>query len=466
MTLKRFVLDTNVLLHDPASLLGFKHHTIVISLTVLEELDAIKSQERSVSADARQVIRLLSKLIGDETDLCGKGVVRNAEGGVLIVPTIEQNDATLEKFAAGSNDKRIIRDALFLQRSDLNYRGKDFSDHDIPSDERKYSETIFVSNDINAQVIARAAGLKAEVYRDSQIVEEGDDLSTGFAYVDQSELWEMNPSCSAEKVYAFEEEGLTKVLGMEPYPNLVVVINDDEFLIVRDISDGEVKLSHHRMSGSPKPFGAEPRSIEQAAAIELLEDPDIPCVVITGEAGSGKTYLTINTGMEHTGLNEDKDYNKIIASRTTADLDEDIGFLPGTEEEKMGPWMEAIVDNIEAMMEDCEHMESALHLAQRHIQYRSINFMRGRSIQNSFFILDEGQNLTPHQIKTMITRIGEGSKMVVLGDLSQIDNKFLSAYSSGLTYVIERMKESKAVAHIQLKGSERSFLAQEANRLL
>jgi len=465
MTLKRFVLDTNVLLHDPSALLGFKNHTIVTPQAVLEELDNIKSQERNVSADARQVIRLLRKLIGDETDLSKKGVQRNEEGGRLIIPLAGMGDdeTILSNFAKGSNDQRIIREALILQKSDEIQKSEPGF---VNQNEQKYSETIFVTKDINAQVIARAAGLKAEDYRAAQIVDDQNDISTGIVCPNEADVWALNPTCDADAVYKFNTHELEDVLNCEVYPNQVIQLCEEKYFIVELIEDGHCYLKHLLKDDAPDAYSVEPKNIAQAAALELLFDDNVPCVVLTGEAGSGKTFLSLATALDETDRGK---YNRTIVSRTTTDLDADIGFLPGTEEEKMSPWLESIADNIEALIGDTdgkEIMDSAVALCQRKIQYKSLNFMRGRSIQNSIFILDEGQNLTPHQIKTMITRIGQGSKLVILGDLSQIDNPYLSAYSSGLTYVIERMKESYAVAHVHLNGSERSFLAQEANRLL
>lgn len=452
MAQKRFVVDTNVLLHDPASLLKFEDNILVLSPVVLQELDNIKGRNNAVAADARQVIRMLDKVLGDADPqaLRGEGIKRNEEGGVLMIPTFMNHAHLYPEMAQGSNDQKIIRDALLL------------------IEEGPYGgEVAFVSKDINARLIAKFAGLKAEDYKDSEIIDDIDDMHTGTVEVPEEDVWGCNPTCT-DGIYIFDREMLTAAINAKPYPNLFIILDNDveeKYLRILDIEEDTVTAKHYSISRTAEAFGIEPMGIKQAAAINALADPTIPLVILTGNAGSGKTLLSLAMGLQK--VMEDKEMKKIIAARAAKNLDEDIGFLPGTEAEKVGPWLGAIQDNIEVLFEGAANKENCVQMVEeRYVQYKSINFMRGRSLQETWFLLDEAQNLTPHQIKTLVTRAGKGSKMVVLGDLAQIDNHLLSQYSSGLTYLIERMAESKLTAHVHLEGSPRSELAEEAARLL
>ena len=452
MAQKLFVVDTNVLLHDPSSLIKFEDNILVISPIVLQELDKQKSQNNAIAADARQVIRMLEKVVGDASpsDLLSAGVKRNEEGGLLRVPPMNEDPKLLPELANGTNDQKIIRDAILVSMNDKEDR-----------------EVVFVSKDINARIIAKFAGLKAEDYKESEIIGDLEEMHTGMIRVDEEVVWECNPSCE-RKVYTFDREMLTAAINTKPYPNLHIIITNEEedrYLRVIDVQEDTVVTKLYTINETDEAFGVEPIGIEQAAAINALANPKIPLVIMTGNAGSGKTLLSLAMGLQKTM--EERSMNKVIAARAAKNLDEDIGFLPGTEAEKVGPWLGAIQDNIEVLFSDSDHKQDCVTMVEeRYIQYKSINFMRGRSIQESWFLLDEAQNLTPHQIKTLVTRIGKDSKIIVLGDLAQIDNHLLSQYSSGLTYLIEKMAESKLAAHIHLKGSPRSELAEEAARLL
>lgn len=471
MAKKRFVLDTNVLLHDPSVIQKFEDNILVISPVVLEELDALKVQSRSVSADARQVIRLLDVLLDDvDTDvLRSQGIKRNEEGGVLVIPTLLSGSDLMSELASGNNDKRIIRDALLLQKIDEEKSppSPTKSAKKSKATQTGHLETIFVSKDINARLIARSAGLKAEDYKASQVKNESEEMSTGFLTPNPDEIWNCPFECN-EKEYRFDRKALSEALGLNIYPHLMIQMSEEDYLHIVEVTEESAIAIYRKESESPEAYSIEPIGVRQAATLEVLADLDIPLVILTGTAGSGKTLLTLASGLQMKIEPETRAFNKIIASRAANDLDKDIGFLPGTESEKVEPWLGAIQDNIEVLYADAdpEALESAIEMTERHIQYRSINFMRGRSFQDSYMILDEAQNLTPHQIKTLVTRIGKGSKIVVLGDLSQIDNPFLSEYSSGLTYLIEKMKDSKLCAHIHLQGSPRSALSEDAgNRL-
>lgn len=460
MTPKYFVLDTNVLLHDPAALFGFDDNIIVISPIVLQELDHLKSQNRSVSADARQVIRTLDKLLtgADYKVLSTEGVERNEEGGKLLIPALMSGSDLLEELAKGTNDQKIIRDALMLALGSQTSSAVDKASSLAPQDR----EVIFVSEDINARVIALSLGLRAEDYKGGRVKDEGEEMLEGAVNVDEDALWSCNPSVDKDR-YRFDRESLEEALGVTVYPHLVVRYSDSSYFRMTEVYGNEVVGINHRIDHNPETFGLEPHNLEQAAAMQALADDSVPLVILTGTAGSGKTLLSLAAALEQT---MGQRFNKIITARAAQNLDEDIGFLPGTEEEKVTPWLGAIQDNLEYLFKGEEYQGSSAAYAEKYIQYKSINFMRGRSIQDSLFILDEAQNLTPHQIKTLVTRVGEGSKIVVLGDLSQIDNPYLSKYSSGLTHLIERMKPSHTTAHVNLKGSPRSALSEEAGKLL
>lgn len=451
MAQKYFVVDTNVLLHDPASLLKFEDNILVVSPIVLQELDKLKGQNNAISADARQVIRMMDKVIGDADphELRKDGVKRNEDGGFLMIPTFTEHSEKYTEMAQGTNDQKIIRDALLLK------------------DAKPNEEIAFVSKDINARLIAKFAGLKADDYKASEIISDLDEMRTGTVEVDEQVVWDCNPECKNE-LYYFDKEMLIAAIDTAPYPNLFIILDnevEEKYLRVVDVDEDTVSAKYYDIDNTEECFGINPIGIKQAAAINTLADPDIPLVMLTGNAGSGKTLVSLAMGLEM--AMEKKEVNKVIAARAAKNLDEEIGFLPGTESEKVGPWLGAIQDNIEVLFADAENVADCVRMVEeRYVQYKSINFMRGRSIQNSWFLLDEAQNLTPHQIKTLVTRMGEGSKIVVLGDLAQIDNHLLSQYSSGLTHLIERMAESKLAAHIHLEGSPRSELAEQAGRLL
>jgi len=444
---KFFVLDTNVLLQEPTSLYGFDEHVIVISHVVLKELEKLKSEQRSVAADARQVIRNLSALVDDcdPQDLQSKGVARNEQGGLLVIPnSLPQFD--FEELKNGTNDEKIILDALMLKEVDR--------------------EVVFVSEDINARLIAKSYGVVAEEYRGGHALEKDDDVSKGMASVDATLLWNCTKSAGDRKKYQFDREKLEVVAGFAVYPNLFIKLSDEEFLRVTDIDEDTVYATFFHVSETAESFGVIPKSVEQAAAITAALDTDVPLVVLTGMAGSGKTIISLAAALEQITDSTKASYKRLIVSRTTDDLDDDIGFLPGNEEEKMVPWLGAFEDNLEALFKEDASPESSQNYVKRYIQYRTVNFMRGRSIQDSIFILDEAQNLTHHQIKSLVTRIGDGSKIIVLGNVDQIDNPYLSKYSSGLTHLVERMQGERVCAHVHLEGSPRSLLAEVAGRLL
>jgi PhoH-like ATPase len=450
-----YVLDTNILIHDPNSVLSFEEHQVVIPLTVLEELDRLKTGKTTIAADCRQAIRLIDRLLGDASPKeieKGVNIIRydKAEplGTISILMNLEKN---LEvQLSENLNDNKIINALMHLKAK------------------RKSGPTILVSKDINMRLKARACGVEAQDYHTDQLVDDIDLLPRGYKEFKNS-FWDniskvetLQIDSKTEHIIPVVEE-LNKlnindfILDEQGFVGRVVDNEDKTHLRVHDLSG--LKLIHQEA------WGLTPRDIYQAIALHLLLDPDIHLVNLTGAAGSGKTILALAAAIEMTVAS--KRYKRIIVTRSTQGLDEDIGFLPGTEAEKMEPWLGAITDNLEALHSDDENMTASVEyiLQKVPIQFKSLNYIRGRSFQYSLIIIDECQNLTPHQVKTIITRAGNGSKVVCLGNLAQIDTAYLSAPSSGLTYLTERFRGFKHGGHIHLKGVPRSILAEfaEAN---
>lgn len=448
---KMYVLDTNVLIHDPNALLNFEEHDVIIPMTVLEELDNLKSGKQAVAADCRQAIRNIDKLLGDASPKeIEKGVpivrAQKAEplGKLLILMSAQHVES--HSLPEHLNDNKIINTLAALQ------------------EKHKSRDIILVSKDINMRLKARGFGVEAQDYHNDQLLDDIDLLPTGYKEFANS-FWD-----TIEKVETVQREGVTEhILKRE---GELAKLNINEFVIdeqgfvgkVSDISDTQIVIRdlHQHDLMNEEVWGLVPRDIYQAMALNLLLDPDIHLVNLTGSAGSGKTILALAACIEMTVAS--KLYKRIIATRSTQGLDEDIGFLPGTEAEKMEPWLGAIVDNLEALHEDDENMTASVDyiLSKVPLHFKSMNYIRGRSFQHSLIIIDESQNLTPHQIKTIITRAGNGSKVICLGNLAQIDTPYLSSLSSGLTYMTERFKKFRHGGHIHLQGVPRSVLAQYA----
>ncbi|WP_425435230.1 PhoH family protein [Marinobacter lutaoensis] len=448
---KMYVLDTNVLIHDPNALLNFEEHDVIIPMTVLEELDKLKSGKQTVAADCRQAIRNIDKVLGDATPKeieKGVPIVRGEKaepmGRLLILMSTERAGA--HALPEHLNDNKIINTLAALQ------------------ERHKSRDIILVSKDINMRLKARGFGVEAQDYHNDQLLDDIDLLPKGYHEFENS-FWD-----NIEKVETVQREGATEhILRRE---GVLAKVNINEFLIdergfvgkVVDVDSEQVIIRdlHQHDLMNEEVWGLVPRDIYQAMALHLLLDPDIHLVNLTGSAGSGKTILALAACIEMTVAS--KMYKRIIATRSTQGLDEDIGFLPGTEAEKMEPWLGAIVDNLEALHEDDENMTASVDyiLSKVPLHFKSMNYIRGRSFQHSLIIIDESQNLTPHQIKTIITRAGNGSKVICLGNLAQIDTPYLSALSSGLTYMTERFKGFRHGAHIHLQGVPRSALAEYA----
>ncbi|MDW6018812.1 PhoH family protein [Vibrio plantisponsor] len=452
---KLFVLDTNILLHEPLAIYSFQEHDVVIPMTVLEELDRIKDSKRDVARDARVAIRALENLFHDATpDEISEGIPftkqSSATGTISILADYDVHES-VKAFTDKEGDNRILNAVLHLQNK------------------RAPRSVVLITKDINMRLRAKGAGVRyVEDYRTDQLIDDVQYLTKGFQ-TRPGNFWG-----DIENVDSYALEGKTyHKLDREPfeptYINQYVIDEESDFAArVETISEDKITLldkSRERMMHR-KAWDITPKNIYQAMALDALLDPEIDLVILTGAAGSGKTLLAMAAALEQTV--EKKMFDKIIVTRNTPDIGESIGFLPGTEEEKMMPWLAAVTDTLEALHKNDHCTEGSLKyiVDKANIQFKSINFMRGRSIQDAFVLLDECQNLTASQIKTIITRCGEGTKIVCSGNLAQIDSPYLTPVTSGLTYMVERFKNFEGSANIHLNGVVRSRLAEFAEENL
>jgi PhoH-like ATPase len=447
----RYVLDTNVLVHDPTALLNFEEHHVVIPMTVLEELDKLKNGRNATAADCRQAIRELDKILTPAAP-------EQVEAGVPITRvTTGKNEGTLSVLMSKAPDN------LALLPTHLN-DNKILNDISVLKHQNPDQQIVLVTKDINMRLKARGCGIEAQDYHNDQSVKDIEQLSKGFAEFSGS-FWDL-----VETVETEQQMGRT--IHHLPYQSPLEDVSVNQFIIdemdfvarVIAVEEDTVTLLHLDKSQmmDTETWGLKPQDVYQACALNLLLDPDVHLVNLTGSAGSGKTILALAAAIEMTMAS--KQYRRIIATRSTQGLDEDIGFLPGTEAEKMEPWLGAITDNLEALHcedEDCDGSVDYV-LSKVPLHFKSLNYIRGRSFQHSLIIIDECQNLTPHQIKTIVTRAGSGSKVICLGNLAQIDTPYLNATSSGLTYLTERFKPFIHGGNIQLQGVPRSALAEFA----
>lgn len=456
---KTYVLDTNVLIHDPNSLLNFEEHRVTVPMTVLEELDQLKTGKSHIAADCRAAIRQIDGILGNATPAeveAGIPIVRaedRAQGTLtVLMPQAARNAAPLPEHL---NDNRIINDVVAMKEADPD------------------GCYVLVTKDINMRLKARACGIDAEDYHNDQLVSDIRQLTRGYFQIPGS-FWDQVSEVETEQHGAETLHRLSHgllvgdILGEEVYPNQFI-FDDHGFVgCVIEVGEGVVTLRHHKADTlmEQQAWGLKPLNIQQAMALQLLLDPDIHLVTLTGAAGSGKTILALAAAIEMTV--EQKRFNKIIATRSTPPLAEEHGFLPGTEEEKMDPWLGAINDNIEALHLNDENPSGSIQYVKEraNIQFKALNYIRGRSFQKALILIDESQNLTPHQMKAIITRAGEGSKVVCLGNLAQIDTPYLSPTSSGLTYMTERFKRFVHGGSVQLNGVPRSRLAEYAETWL
>jgi PhoH-like ATPase len=457
---KLFVLDTNVLMHDPTSLFRFEEHDVYLPMVTLEELDANKKGMSEVARNARQVSRFLDEIVSHSVDDISVGIPLRVSGakeatGRLFLQTESINGELPARLATGKADNQIIGVVKHLQET---------------LDKR---HVILVSKDINMRIKARALGFAAEDYFNDKVLEDTDLLYTGVREL-PADFWDQH----GKEMESWQQEGRTYYRVRGPLCDSFLV-NEFVFLEgekpfyaqVREQSGKTAILQTIRDYAHQKnnTWGIVARNREQNFALNLLMNPDVDFVTLLGQAGTGKTLMTLAAGLMQTL--EDKIYSEIIMTRVTVPVGEDIGFLPGTEEEKMTPWMGALDDNLDVLNKtDDEAGEwgraATRDLIRSRIKVKSLNFMRGRTFINKFLIIDEAQNLSPKQMKTLITRAGPGTKVVCLGNISQIDTPYLTEGSSGLTYVVDRFKGWAHSGHVTLMRGERSRLADRAAEVL
>jgi PhoH-like ATPase len=453
-----YALDTNVLLHDPTSLFRFEEHDVFIPMTVLEELDEKKKGASEVSRNGRQVSRFLNELIelGKQHDLSEGLELSNPQG---------------IKLKRGGSVGRLY----FQHRTSSNGHTK--ADNQILSavielrDQNPDRSVILVTKDINLRIKASINGIVAEDYENDRALDDFSLLYTGASELSE-DFWEQHPD-----VKSWTERGRTfyKVDRREEdawHPNECLFLPGENNLELRvlhidDASATLVLLDDHSHANHHV-WGIGARNREQNFALNALMDPDIDFVTLLGNAGTGKTLLALAAGLAQ--VMDQQRYREIIMTRATVSVGEDIGFLPGTEEEKMTPWMGALTDNLEVLANPEDGgswgRQATNDLLASRIKIRSLNFMRGRTFLSRYLIIDEAQNLTPKQMKTLITRAGPGTKIVCLGNVEQIDTPYLTETTSGLTYAVDRFKQWEHSAHITLRRGERSRLADFAAETL
>ncbi len=456
-----FVLDTNVLIHDPTALFRFKEHDIYLPMMVLEELDRAKKGVSEMARNVRQVSRFLNQLVdGASHAAIEHGLVLPALGGVGEVPCgrlyFQIRPLSVERpqlLPGDTPDNDILGVAMALQQNNA------------------VQSVTLVSKDINLRIKAAIAGIHAEDYYNDQVLDDV-ALLYGGTWAAPDGFWDNH----SQDMESWRDEGRTfyRVRGphvTEWHPNQCIILPDDPIAyIVRRRDDDSALLERLKdyTTSRHSVWGVTARNLEQNIGFNLLLDPEIDFVSLVGAAGTGKTLLTLAAGLAQT-LDE-KRYRQIIMTRVTVPVGEDIGFLPGTEEEKMTPWMGALMDNLEVLNQSGEGgvwgRAATQDLLSSRIKVHALNFMRGRTFLNKYLIIDEAQNLTAKQMKTLITRAGPGSKVVCLGNIAQIDTPYLTETSSGLTYVVDRFKGWPHGGHVTLRRGERSRLADFASEVL
>ncbi|MCR9191411.1 MAG: PhoH family protein [Gammaproteobacteria bacterium] len=451
---KLFVLDTNILMHDPTAIYHFQEHDVYLPMVVLEELDRHKSGLSEVARNVRQTNRMLVELMSGTTHaevvsgikipsfITHKHV---SSSGRLFFQTDDLDQAHPVALPGHNVDNAILGIALGLQKKDPR-------------------QIIIVSKDINLRIKAGILGIPAEDYYTDQALNDVTLLHNGLHSLENN-FWDSHgKDMEAWKDGAKTFYRIHGPLVNEWNSNDCLVTENNEFkAIAKKIEGNEalVEMTTDYTVEKNAVWGITARNEEQNFALNLLLDPNIDFITLQGSAGTGKTLLTIAAGL--TQVLDERRYTEIIMTRITIPVGEDIGFLPGTEEEKMTPWMGALMDNLEVLHTNQDGgsfgRNATEDLLKNKIKIRSLNFMRGRTFLNRFIIIDEAQNLTPKQIKTLVTRAGPGSKIVCLGDIKQIDTPYLTETTSGLTFAVDRFKQWEYSAHMTLTRGERSRLA-------
>tara|TARA_Y100000034_G_scaffold129108_1_gene184976 strand:+ start:1267 stop:2592 length:1326 start_codon:yes stop_codon:yes gene_type:complete len=434
MAKKFYVLDTSAYLTDYRVIYSYGNNDIIIPLVVLEELDNCKKRANGVGINARSIIRILD-------DLRTKG---NFQKGIRIrkgLGLISTKSPDLNKLPIGYShsipDHQIIATALTIQK------------------EYPTRKVIVVSNDINLRIKCDAIGVGAESYKTENVVKNRDELYSGFTklLVDDQII---------DRFYAGEQIFLSDAVDSHPrlYPNQFVMLvsssNEKKTAITKflnKLTEFKKIVEHKEQEG----WGIAPKNKEQNFALDLLLDPEIPVVSLIGKAGSGKTLCAIAAGLQQV-MGDNSSYNRLIISRPVMPMGKDLGYLPGTMEEKMSPWLAPVQDNLRFLFGD-DNLMLYEYMQKKVIEIEALTYIRGRSIQKAFIVVDECQNLTRHEIKTILTRVGEGTKIVLTGDIEQIDNVNIDETSNGLTYAIEKLKYYDITGHITFVKGERSKVA-------
>lgn len=432
MASKTFVLDTNVLLYDPDALLKFPGQQVVIPVTVLEELDTMKRLPNELGKNSRDVIRLLDSLKKQGSGNLHTGVTLENDSTVRI--QIEIATDLKNEFALSNNDNRIIMAAFFLQA--------------------KKQKVVFVSKDLAARVKAESIGLEAEDYENLKY--SYDTIYTGMNQIELPKI----------EIDHFYKDGRIQVPNLKCNPNEYFIMNSPEHssgVGKYDASTGSIES----LLKVPNIWGVKPRNVEQKCAIDLLMRDEIKLVSLIGPAGTGKTLLALACGLRK--VFDEGIYSRILVSRPIVPLGRDIGYLPGTKEEKLFHWMQPIYDNLEYLCgsHGAVNTETLQWVMEsKKIEMEAVTYIRGRSLPKMYMIIDEAQNLTPHEVKTIISRAGEGTKVILAGDPTQIDNPYLDKDSNGLTYAVGKFMDRKIYGHIFLDKTERSELAALAAEIL
>ena len=437
--MKTYILDTNVLLHDPNSLLNFKENSVILPIEVIEEIDRFKRESTELGRNARTVSRMLDGFRGDGSLSEG---VKLPNGGSLRI-AIQKNGHDTNGLN-NTVDNRILSLAAFIQK-----------DH---QKEHRKDSTILVSKDINLRIKADAVGLQAEDYETDRVFIT--DLYTGM----------MDMTMGADKLAAFRANSELEINGGRKYfPNEYCTLNDEtnpKRTLLTKVDATGTKLIPI-IDSREGVWGIKPRNREQHFALDALLDDRIKLVTLMGKAGTGKTLLAMAAGLKRTVL--DREFRRLIVARPTISMGKELGFLPGSLEEKLAPWMQPIHDALE-MLSDLnmghDHRRSGDLMRSGMIMVEALSYIRGRSIANQFMIIDEAQNLTPLEAKTIITRVGYGTKIIFTGDPYQIDNPYVDSASNGFNYVVSRFRDQPIAAHIELQKGERSELAELAANIL
>jgi PhoH-like ATPase len=457
-----YILDTNVLMHDPTSIFRFEEHDVFLPMMVLEELDAAKKGLSEVARNVRQVSRFIDEMMQRQ------GATGLDEGLELREP---------EGLELDTGTGRLYFQTTMPETHSSLLKEGSFADNEILSTAFALREThpgkgiVLVSKDINLRIKAAILGVQAEDYFNDRALDDLSLLYRGLRLHDEG-FWEAHPQVESwsENGRAHYRIAVNEENGW--YPNQCVAIGEDGGVeaMVKEVGNNSVMLQliDDYYDGRKNVWGIHARNREQNFALNLLMDPDVDFVTLMGTAGTGKTLLALAAGLSQTM--DEKRYTEIIVTRATVSIGEDIGYLPGTEEEKMTPWMGALTDNLEVLTQPQEGGQwgraATNDLLASRVKVRALNFMRGRTFLNRFVIIDEAQNITPKQMKALITRAGPGTKVLCLGNVEQIDTPYLTETTSGLTFAVDRFKSWAHAGHITLRRGERSRLADFASEAL